>query len=97
MRHAVLVVSLASFFTLVGVGGCATQETAVTMEQVPAAVRATLTRESAGGKVTEVEKEVKNGKTVYSADITVGGEEWDLTVAEDGSVISKEKEGAAKQ
>jgi hypothetical protein len=39
----------------------------------------------------------RDGKNVYSADITLNGEEWDLTVAEDGSVISKEKEGPAKK
>jgi uncharacterized membrane protein YkoI len=47
---------------------------------------------SAGGKVTEVEKEAKNGKTVYGADMKINGAEWDITVAEDGTVISKEKD-----
>ena len=72
------------------------KETAVTMSDVPAAVKATLERESKGGKVTEIEKETKNGKTVYSADITVNGKGWDITVGEDGSVISKEAEGDEK-
>ena len=69
-------------------------EVAVAMNDVPAAVMATLQRESKGGKITEVEKEVKNGRTVYSADIMVDNVPWDITVAEDGSVISKEKEKA---
>lgn len=67
-------------------------EVTVTMADVPAAVRATLERESTGGKVTEVEKETKKGKTVYSADMVVDGVAWDISVAEDGAVISKEKE-----
>jgi len=67
-------------------------EVAVSLADLPAAARATLERESAGGKVTEVEKENKNGRTVYSADLMVGGVAWDITVAEDGTVISKERE-----
>jgi uncharacterized membrane protein YkoI len=62
------------------------------MGDVPAAVRATLERESAGGKVTEVEKEVIKGRTIYSADMTINGADWDIAVAEDGTVISKERE-----
>ena len=73
-------------------GGHEENEVAVTMNDVPPAVRATLERESAGGKVTEVEKELKKGKTVYSADMEINGVAWDIVVAEDGTVISKEKE-----
>ena len=68
------------------------QEVPVTMSELPAAVRSTLERESSGGKVTEIEKEVKHGKTVYSADMVVNGIAWDIAVAEDGTVISKKRE-----
>lgn len=94
---------IASFAVLQGCtcnGGSETDdenETPVAMNDVPAAVRATLERESAGGKVTEVEKELKNGKTVYSADLTINGVAWDITIAEDGAVISKEKEKAGEK
>lgn len=91
--------AVSALVAIAALSGCASHEgsreeneVAVTMNDVPAAVRATLERESAGGKVTEVEKEVKNGKTVYSADMVINGVEWDIAVAEDGAVISKEKE-----
>jgi uncharacterized membrane protein YkoI len=68
-------------------------EVKVAMADVPAPVRATLEKEAAGGKVTEVEKELKNGKTVYSADVTdKAGNKWDVVVGEDGKFISKEKD-----
>ncbi len=79
---------------------CSTKEageTPVAMKDLPAAVRATLDRETAGGKVTEVEKEMKDGKTVYSADAEVGGKSWDITIAEDGKLISKELEKPEKK
>jgi len=90
-------------FSAIALSGCASHgdhddnEMAVAMSDVPPAVRATLERESAGGKVTEIEKEVKNGKSVYSADMTVNGVAWDIQVAEDGTVISKEREKAGEK
>lgn len=55
-------------------------------------MKATLAKETAGGKVTESEKEVQGGKTVYSFDAEVGGKEWDIVIAEDGTLISKDPE-----
>lgn len=72
-------------------------EVAVALSDTPAPVRAALERETAGGKVTEVEKEVKNGKTIYSADIEIKGVVWDVSVAEDGTVLSKEQEKAGEK
>ncbi len=81
-------------------GGCAStcctaggdKETAVAVADLPAPVKATLDRETAGGKVTEAEKEIKKGKTVYSFDAEVGGKLWDIAIAEDGTLLSKEQE-----
>lgn len=74
-----------------GAAGCSGEQ-AVSITDLPAAVRATLDKETAGGAVTELEKETKNGKVVYSADAKVDGKEWDITIAEDGTLISKEVE-----
>lgn len=95
-----LKIAIPALFTLVLATGCATcckdakesNETPVAMTDLPAAVKVTLDKETAGGKVMEVEKEVKDGKTVYSADAEVGGKYWDITVAEDGTLISKTEE-----
>ena len=90
---------VAASATLIVLAGCAGQhghcdkgEAPVTMNDLPAAVRSTLDRESAGGKVTEVERELKNGRTVYSADVTINGKEWDVAIAEDGTLLSKKLE-----
>lgn len=71
--------------------GCASEQP-VAMNDLPPAVRATLEKETAGGKITEIEKEKKDGKTVYSADATIDGKYWDIAVTEDGKLISKELE-----
>jgi hypothetical protein len=72
--------------------GCAGHEKTIPMNQVPAQVRAGLEQAAAGGQITEVEKGTKNGKVVYSADATINGKAYDITVDESGKLISKELE-----
>jgi HSP20 family molecular chaperone IbpA len=70
------------------------KEETVTEDQLPAAVKATLTKELNGAKATELEKETKDGKVVYCAELpgTEKGTVIELTIAEDGKLISRETE-----
>ncbi len=67
-------------------------EQTVKIDQLPAAVKATLMKEADGGKIKEVEKDVENGKTTYEADVVIKGQEWEVKIAEDGKLISKQKD-----
>src|SRR3954462_11625855 len=94
-------------------------EVKVKIDQVPAAVKKTLDKESdnakidegrAAGKKTlekeaenekidEVNKETDDGKTIYEADVKMNGHNYEIKVAEDGTLISKkldEGEGEEK-
>lgn len=64
-------------------------ETKVAFADVPAPVRATLTAQAPGAKITTVDHEMKNGKMVYEADAMMDGKNWEILVAEDGKLISK--------
>ena len=66
----------------------------LTEAQLPAAVKKTLVKEAGGATLSEFEKESKNGKTVYTAEIPGkdAGTVIELTVAEDGTFIGKETE-----
>ena len=64
----------------------------VAFEELPAAVQQTLQNELDGGTIQEIEKEVKDGQTIYEAEVLIDGEEWDIEIAEDGTLISKEKD-----
>ena len=74
--------------------GCANRngENEVSIGDLPTAVRATLDRETRGGRVTEVDKETGSGRVVYSADAMVDGQEWEIDIAEDGTLLSKAPE-----
>lgn len=65
-------------------------EEAVAVEQLPPAVRDTLMRESAGGKVVEVDRHpLADGKWAYEADVLAGGKKWEVAIADDGTLSSK--------
>jgi uncharacterized membrane protein YkoI len=65
----------------------------VAMTELPAAVQKTINDNLGGGTVTETEKETKDGKTYYEAQVKKsGGEEVEIKVAEDGKLIGVGKE-----
>ena len=68
-------------------------EEEVTLEQCPAAVRATILREAGDGKITEIERETdKNGKVTYEAEFMLDGQEIEIEIAPDGTLLGREVE-----
>lgn len=97
-RYWALVLACGLAFTLAA-GGCAMsnregdddeKEHAVKMDELPAAVKATLTKEAGAGKIEEIDKHTHNGKTVYEADVLADGKKWEISVREDGQLLKKE-------
>ena len=76
-------------------------EVKMSLDQVPAPVRATLTREANGATIKTVDKEEQHGKTIYETDVMSGGKNWEIKVDENGKLISKkldnEEEKASKK
>ena len=64
-------------------------ETEVKQSELPRAVRRTLRRESRGGDVEGIEKEQQDGKTVYEAEIEIADWDYEVEIAEDGTLLSK--------
>ena len=77
--------------------GADEKETPVTMDQLPAPVKATLMKEAGNGKVEEIDKETENGRTIYEADVMLDGKKWEIKIDQDGQLIRKaldeEKDG----
>lgn len=79
------------------IGAIATQqilddESEVSIDQVPDAVRATLLAQAGGGTIQEIEMDTEDGKTVYEAEVLINGVEVDIEVAADGTLIGTETE-----
>ncbi len=64
-------------------------EVKVTLDQLPAAVKDTLLKEVGKGTISDIDKETEDGKTIYEADATIDGKNWEIKIAEDGKLISK--------
>ncbi len=74
-------------------------EVKVPIDQLPPAVRATLTRESAGAAtgIKEADKEMDHAKAVYEADAIIAGKNYEIKVGEDGTLLSKTLDNEADE
>lgn len=104
MRSAGFVLAIGALVTAPVAWTAEKKETALTLDQVPAPVKATIQKESAGARVDEIEKETEGGKTFYEAEIVKNGRESYVHVAANGKVLKRESgaqerkaEGAERQ
>ncbi len=77
---------------LVLVAGADGNEEELTIDQVPAAVKATILREANGAPIAGIERETKNGRTIYEAEFRVNGREIEIQIAPDGTLLSRRPE-----
>jgi uncharacterized membrane protein YkoI len=68
------------------------KEVKVSVSDLPDVVKATLEKEVSGGTIGKIEKEEKDGKVVYEVDFKIEGKEFELKIADDGTVLKKEAE-----
>lgn len=66
------------------------KEQVVAVDQLPAPVKATLTKEVGAGKIEEIEKVMSRARTVFKADVLVDQQKWEITIREDGQLLKKE-------
>ena len=64
-------------------------EVKVQLHDCPAPVQATLAKESNNADIKTVDKETKDGKVIYEADAMINGTNYEIKVAEDGTLIKK--------
>ncbi len=65
-------------------------EVKVKMEDCPKAVQETLKKEAGSGTIKEIVRETEKGKLIYSADVVIDSKPYEINIAEDGTLISKE-------
>ena len=67
------------------------QEEKVSLDKLPAAVAKALKEQAGGEKITDFSKEKDDGKAVYEATFKKNGRVHDVTVDEEGKLISDEE------
>jgi len=87
----ILIAVLASTLSI-AVAGKKTEKD-VTIDQVPAAVKATILKEAGTNTIEEIEEVSKDGKVIYyEAEWETGGKEIEIKVDTSGKLLSKEIE-----
>jgi uncharacterized membrane protein YkoI len=86
MKSLIGAVTLSAAF-LVPAMGWAGQK--LSLEQVPAPVRATAERETKGGHIKEIEQDHEGGQLIYEVEFTLDGKEYELDIAPDGKLLER--------
>jgi hypothetical protein len=59
------------------------------LDQLPAPVRATVDRETQGGKITDIERDQEHGQTIYEVEFSLDGKEYELDISTDGRLLER--------
>ena len=68
------------------------EEQTIELSECPKAVQKTFKQEANGSEILEITKEEEGGETVYEAEVEIDGKEYEIEVAEDGTLLEKEVE-----
>ncbi len=72
------------------------KEETISLKDLPRAVRATIKKHAAGGKITEIEKDTVEGTARYEAEVVRDGKEFDIIVSLKGKYLGTEGEEEAE-
>jgi uncharacterized membrane protein YkoI len=93
-RFAMGTMALFGLSALVVAAGA--DEEKVPLEKVPAAIRKAVQGKFPKAQVTQAEKEVEDGKTIYEIGLEEDGHHIDVSATEDGTIVEIETEVAAQ-
>jgi ribosomal protein L21 len=72
-----------------GASAARADEVTLKLSECPAQVQQTFVAEAKGAHPDSVLKETEDESTIYGAFVTIGGKHYEITVAEDGTLIEK--------
>jgi len=61
----------------------------LTLQDLPAAVRTTVERETKGGQITDIEQDDEKGQVIYEVEFTLEGKRYEIDVAADGKLLKR--------
>ena len=91
IKPSITIVALSAGLCLSAWAAEKATEQDVSFEKIPAAAAKTLKEHAGGAKITNVSQEKDAGKMVYEATFTAKGRQHDVTVDENGKLISDEE------
>ncbi|HEY8942625.1 MAG TPA: PepSY domain-containing protein [Polyangiaceae bacterium] len=64
----------------------------LSFDALPAAVKATVTREVKSGRVLEIEQDTKRGQPVFEIEFMDGNVKWEIDVSPDGTLLQRRED-----
>jgi hypothetical protein len=86
MKTALMIASFQSVLLCAGLSFAGDD---VSVDQLPPPVRATVERETQGGRITELERDQEQGQTIYEVEFSLDGKKYELDVAADGTLLER--------
>lgn len=62
------------------------------LDELPAAVQATVKREVKAGQIHEIERDVKRGQTVYEVEFYERERKFEIEVGSDGTLLDRKED-----
>ena len=90
MRYLVVILATAALVFMGSLAPLYAAEQTVSMDQLPAPVKATIEREAKGGSVARVTQDTEKGKTYYEVEIQKDGKDRYVHVSPEGKVLKRE-------
>jgi len=73
------------------------EEKSLSLKDLPRAVRASVKKRAAGGKITEIEKDIVDGIVRYEVEVVRGGKVVDILISTEGKYLGIEDEEEAEE
>lgn len=84
-----IAVAIAGALALTAAAPSALAGTDVKLDQLPKEVQKTVEDETKDGKIKDIERDTEQGRTIYEVEFTTGGEDFELDIAEDGTLLER--------
>jgi len=90
------IVSIVALFTAIS-ATAGEKEEKMSLDKVPAAVKAAIEKATISGKIKEIVKKQHDGKAIYDVDYVKDGNKIEMAVAEDGTIVKTEEKTSIKK
>ena len=91
IKRSITIIVLTTSLCLIGIAAEKDAEESVSLDKIPAAAAKALKEHAGGAKITAVSQEKDQGKMIYEATFTAKGRVHDVTVDENGKLVSDEE------
>jgi hypothetical protein len=90
MNRAKIITTLIALLSFVP--AIALADVDMSLDELPEAVRQTALREVKGGTITDIEREIERGATVYEVEFIDQNIKYELDIAADGTLLRRHRD-----